>query len=111
MSSLKQRFGSLVAAHRKRVGWTQRRLAEAVDLSDDTIARIEVGARGVSFGTIEKLAAALGVDPAELFTTELPGGALERRAAGDLAAKIANVKSEDVPWLTGIVEAALKPKR
>ena len=111
MANLKRRFGSLVAAHRKRVGWTQRKLAETADLSDDMLARIEVGATGVSFATIEKLANALQVDPAELFTSELPTGALLREPLGDVVLKIAGLKPEEIRWIGGIVDAALRPKR
>lgn len=110
MGNLKQRFGQLVAAHRRRLGWTQRKLAEAADLDEDTIGRIEIGRRGVSFGTIEKLATALKVDPAELFTSELPGSALERRT-GNITAKLAGLTPEEISWLTGVVDAALKPRR
>jgi transcriptional regulator with XRE-family HTH domain len=107
---LKQRFGGLVAAHRKRVGWTQRQLAEAADLSDDMIARIEVGSTGVSFATVEKLASALQIDPAELFTADLPTGSLQRQPLSDLTVKLAGLRSDDIKWLTRIVEAALAPK-
>ncbi len=109
MGNLKQRFGQLVAAHRRRLGWTQRKLAEASDLDEDTIGRIEIGRRGVSFSTIEKLAAALHVDPAELFTAELPGSVLQR-GTGDLTAKFAALRAEDVIWLSGVIDAALKPR-
>lgn len=111
MGNLKQRFGGLVAAHRRRIGWTQRQLAEAADLSDDMIARIEVGATGVSFTTVEKLAAALQVDPAELFTADLAGGALQRKPLSELTAKLAGIKSDELLWLIGIIDAALKPRR
>ena len=111
MGNLKQRFGSLVLAHRKRVGWTQRQLAEAADLSDDMVARVEGGSTGVSFATIEKLATALKIDPAELFTTELPAGALQRKPLSDLTAELARLRPEEVLWLRRIIDAALSSKR
>jgi transcriptional regulator with XRE-family HTH domain len=110
MGDLKQRFGHLVAAHRRRLGWTQRKLAEAADLNEDTIGRIEIGRRGVSFNTIEKLAVALQIDPAELFTSELPGGALHGTSS-DVAARLAGLGPDDVAWISGILDAALKPRR
>ena len=111
MGDLKRRFGSFVAAHRKRVGWTQHQLADASDLSDDMIARIETGSTGASFETIERLAAALGVDAAELFTAELPEGTFQRGPAGRLIGTIAALKADQVHWLEGIVDAALRPRR
>ncbi len=111
MGDLKQRFGGLVAAHRKRVGWTQRQLAEAANLSDDMVGRIETGSTGVSFNTIERLALALKVDAAELFTSELPAGALQRGHSGRLLSKIAALKSDQIEWLEPILEAILKPRQ
>lgn len=111
MGNLKQRFGNLVAAHRKRVGWTQRQLAEAADLSDDMIARIEIGKTGVSFRSIEKLSSALQIDPAELFTTGLLGGSFDQTAAGNLSARMAGLKPDDILWLSGVIEAVLAPRR
>lgn len=111
MGDLKRRFGNLVASHRKRIGWTQHQLAEAASLSDDMIARLETGSTGASFDTIERLAAALSVDPAELFTSELPGGAAERSAAARLTSRIFRLKPDDVLWLEAVVEAALKRRQ
>lgn len=107
MGNLKQRFGNLVAAHRKSLGWTQRQLAEAAELSDDMIARIEIGGTGASFGTIERLAAALNIDAAELFSADLPSNSIHR----DVSAKLATLKGVDLTWLSAVIEAALKPRR
>jgi transcriptional regulator with XRE-family HTH domain len=49
MSDLRKRFGRLLAAHRRRRGFTQEALAEAADVSPDTIAKIEIGATGARF--------------------------------------------------------------
>lgn len=111
MGELKQRFGNLVAAHRRRLGWTQHRLAEEAGLSDDMVARVEIGKTGVSFDTIEKLAAALQVDPAELFTANLPSGSFEHSAAGDLSARLTALKPNEIRWLTAVVEAVLAPRK
>jgi transcriptional regulator with XRE-family HTH domain len=45
---------------------TQVELAERAGIASWTLARIEQGAQQPRFGTIRKLAAALGVDPKEL---------------------------------------------
>lgn len=111
MDSLKHRFGRLVAAHRKRLGWTQRQLAEAAELSDDMVDRIEAAATGASFTTVEKLAAALKVDPAELFTSELPAGALQRGGLADLTARLAGLRADEIEWVKRLLEAALSRPR
>jgi transcriptional regulator with XRE-family HTH domain len=74
MTDLRKRFGQLVAAHRRRQGLTQEGLAEAADLSPEMVAKIETGKSGARFPVIERIADALDVDPAELFTTQLPPG-------------------------------------
>lgn len=109
MVDLRHRFGRLVAAHRKRLKLTQDQLASAAEISVDMVSRIETGATGARFNTIEKLAAALGIDPAELFTPELPAGALERRHLTELMAQLASLSDRQLSWMKGILEAALKP--
>jgi transcriptional regulator with XRE-family HTH domain len=110
MANLQQRFGKLVAAHRRQRGWTQRQLAEATELSDDMIAKIEVGGTGASFPTIERIAGALEVDPAELFTSELAEGAFQRGHAAPLLGRIAGLRPEQVAWLSRIIDACLAPR-
>lgn len=107
---LQTRFGSLVAAHRKRAGKTQEQLASDTGLSVDMITRIEGGRTGARFPNIVKLANALGVDPAELFTPDLPTGALARGPQANLTARLAILSPSDLRWLEGIVDAALKTR-
>jgi transcriptional regulator with XRE-family HTH domain len=107
MSDLRTRFGTLVAAHRKRHGWTQAELAEHAELSEDMISRMESGATGARFPTIERLADALGIDPAELFTSELPEGALQRARLSDITARLAKLSDADLEWINGVIWAAM----
>ncbi len=109
MADLRKRFGHLVAAHRRRRGFTQEQLAEAADISGDMVAKVEVGASGARFAVIERIAAALDVDPAELFTADLPTGALKRGAYGGLSIRLAGLSEGEIGWLIGVIEAALKP--
>lgn len=110
MAGLRERFGLLVAAHRRRRGMTQEALAEAADLSVDMISKIESGASGARFPVIERLGKALQVDPAELFTTEIPSGAIKRKALNDLAARLAGLSDQDLAWAGDILAAALRPR-
>ncbi|MDB5429202.1 MAG: family transcriptional regulator [Caulobacter sp.] len=110
MQDLRRRFGRLVAANRKKAGMTQEVLAEASGVSRDMISRIEAGATGVRFATIEKLSTALGVDPAELFTPELAVGARQRAALSNLTARLAALSDKDLAWVTALLDTALKSR-
>ncbi|ORE90941.1 helix-turn-helix transcriptional regulator [Aurantimonas sp. 22II-16-19i] len=110
MADLRIRFGRLVAAHRKRLGLTQEVLAERAGVSTDMISKIEIGATGARFPLIERLAGALQVDPAELFTTEVASGAIQRGRFADISTRLASLNDKELAWMSGIIEAALHPK-
>src|ERR687894_2139508 len=64
--------GRRLVAIRGRRMWTQARLAEEAGVSPTTVSGIESGRISrPHFGTLRKLARALGVDPEELIS--LPG--------------------------------------
>lgn len=107
---LRKRFGSLVGAHRRRRGYTQQRLADLTAMSADMISRIETGGTGVTFPTIEKLARALQVDPAELFILDPSPGSDRRPAMIDLTARLAKLDDGDLRWAADLLEAALRSK-
>jgi transcriptional regulator with XRE-family HTH domain len=70
-------FGANVRNHRKAKGLTQEALAERVDVSMETIGKIERGVAAPTFATAEKLAAALEVQVLTLFgahAKDLPQG-------------------------------------
>ncbi|TGS82742.1 XRE family transcriptional regulator [Mesorhizobium sp. M3A.F.Ca.ET.174.01.1.1] len=110
MEDLRKRFGRLVMAHRKRAGYTQEQLAERAGVSIDTISKIEVGATGARFPMIERIAEALQVDPAELFSPEIPTGALRRGPLVELTTRLAGLSANELRWISGVVEAALRNK-
>ena len=109
--TLRVRFGRLLAANRTIAGFTQAELAEKAELGVDMIAKLETGATGPSFDSIERLAKALRIDPAQLFTHELGGLPYDRRAFTDFVAEIAKLPEPDLRWAAEIVRAALKPRR
>ena len=108
---LKTRFGSLVAAHRKRCGITQAQLAEASELSVDMISRIEAGSSGARFQTVEKLAKALGIDCAELFSADIPRSALSRPSLSAIHRRLAKESDDDLLWLDRIIDSILSRKK
>lgn len=60
-------FGAIVKANRRRLGLTQAQLAERLTLSRASIANIESGAQRVLLHDLYDIAAALSIDPQELF--------------------------------------------
>jgi transcriptional regulator with XRE-family HTH domain len=52
----------LVREARLRAGMTQRQLAQAVGLSQATVARMESGAIGASFAQVDRLVRACGLE-------------------------------------------------
>ncbi|MDR2509873.1 MAG: helix-turn-helix domain-containing protein [Spirochaetaceae bacterium] len=65
--SLQETFILNLKKHRKQRGISQMALAELCDSSANYIGEIEMGRRIPSFEKIEKIAAALGIAPPELF--------------------------------------------
>lgn len=60
------RFGERLRKLREKSGFSQEDLADAAELHRTHISLIERGQRSVRLETIEKLAIALGVQPAKL---------------------------------------------
>ena len=68
----------------------------------------ETGSAGI--GVITQLAEALAVDPAELFTPDLPGGQLQRATLTEISSRLASLSESELLWLKSLIEAALRPK-
>jgi transcriptional regulator with XRE-family HTH domain len=67
MSSLRLSFGKRIRELRMRAGLSQEDLAESAQISVDFVSLVERGINAPSFETLERLAAALGVAPRDLF--------------------------------------------
>jgi hypothetical protein len=70
------------------------------------ISKIEVGATGARFPSIERLAQAVQVDPAELFTSDLPKGSMKRGAFGEISAKLSSLPETDLVWISALLDVA-----
>ena len=108
---LRRRFGQLVASHRRRQGLTQDELASAAELSVDMISKIEGGRSGARFAVVERVAAALDVDPGELFLAQGGTGTSRQGPFEDIATQLVQLPDADLLWVRGVLEAALKPRR
>jgi transcriptional regulator with XRE-family HTH domain len=67
-TNLDAAFGEVLREHRKRVGLSQEKLAEAADLHRNFIGLVERGANSPSLRAIGALASALGLRPSDLLT-------------------------------------------
>lgn len=63
-------LGQRLQAMRKARGWTQERLAEALDLQPVTLSRVETGDRAVSISLLADAARVLGVSLGDLVDVE-----------------------------------------
>jgi len=70
MTDLRKVLAFNMKQHRKKLGLSQAKLAELVDVSDNHIALIETGKRFPSITMLELLATALEIDILELFSVK-----------------------------------------
>jgi len=71
------------------------------------ISKIESGSSGARFPSIERLAAAVEVDPAEVFTSDIPTGAIKRGAFGEICAQLSDLSESDLEWVRDLIDTAL----
>ena len=108
MADLRKRFGKLVAAHRRRRGMTQQQLADAANLSPTMIVRIEGGSTGARFPSIERIAAALDVDPSDLFNVGSNQRGRTRSGLADINARLTGLDDTDLKWVDDLLQLALR---
>lgn len=65
---LKKDIGKRIKELRKKRGFSQEKLAELVDIEQNTLSYIETGNNFCSAETLQKIIIALEVEPQELFT-------------------------------------------
>ena len=87
---LAKRIGKRIADRRKVLGWTQEQLAERVRVDAETISRFERGVNLPSLPTLERLAAALRVEPGDLLTRAEPEKLKESAAISTLISELSD---------------------
>lgn len=65
-SAVAKLIGSRIRLEREKRGWSQDQLASRLGVSNVSVSRYESGERDIRTGTINRIAYALGVEPAEL---------------------------------------------
>lgn len=74
--------GTAIRAARRARGLTVRDLAQCLGVSPATVSAIENGKTGISVTRLQECARALGVTPAQIMATPLPGPATSPEPAG-----------------------------
>ncbi|NOZ95660.1 MAG: helix-turn-helix transcriptional regulator [Acidobacteria bacterium] len=99
---LRRHLGLAIRSHRRGVGWTQERLAEAAGLSPEHICRLERGLATPSLRTLCAISETLGVSVEELFF----GGARQGgcRLAASHNREQSPTRAEMVRFLETLVE-------
>lgn len=100
-------FGANVRNHRKAMGLTQEALAERVDVSMETIGKIERGAAAPTFATAEKLAVALQVQVTTLFGNQsesLPEGGRGKLLA-HISQSLSGMNDEQLSRISKMIDA------
>ena len=67
MQSLKKKLGLRIKELRKRLGYSQEKLAEIINMDIPNLSNIECGKRFMTAETLEKIAKALKCSETELF--------------------------------------------
>jgi len=67
MSNINLQFGKAVRRRRKKLGWSQEKLAEHAGLHWTYIGRIERGKQNISLANVGKICRALKVSVEKLF--------------------------------------------
>lgn len=100
-------FGANVRNHRKAKGLTQEALAERVDVSMETIGKIERGAAAPTFATAQKIANALDIQATALFGAQTDGLPLGERGKllGDINRALSGMNNDQLSRIAKMIDA------
>ncbi|WKZ32048.1 MAG: helix-turn-helix transcriptional regulator [Thermodesulfobacteriota bacterium] len=100
-------FGNRIKSLRKRLGYSQEKLAEMTEISSKYLSRLETGDQFPSLEVLERLAENLNVEPKDLFEfyheEQSP-----RKLKETLTALITKADEEELRILVRIARAILK---
>jgi transcriptional regulator with XRE-family HTH domain len=80
MTNIRELLASNLKSYRAVRGWSQAKLAEKTGTSTQYIGMIETRIKFPSSEMLQKLASALGIDPAELFYKEIDPETIRKNA-------------------------------
>lgn len=62
ITNISQQIGTAIRVRRKQLGMTQQDVAEITGLQRQTISRVETGSEAVTFSTVARIAAVVGLN-------------------------------------------------
>lgn len=98
-------FGNNVRHYRRAAGWNMEELADAVGVSRETIGKIERGTAAPLFETAEKIALALELHPATLFTGQAEPAGERGQLLRRIYSSLSDLNEDDLTRLANIIEA------
>ncbi len=102
MIALQKALGSRIAQRRRSAMLTQAQLAERIDVTTETISRIERGRTMPSLITLQEIAAALGCELLELLSDDKAAARRDRAALDRLLASVAHREPDDIHLVADI---------
>ena len=104
-TDLKQEVGSRVKAARKLRGLTQAALAEAIDMSFETVSNLERGKTAPNFNTLNDIASTLDVEMKFFFDYEVGNpSTLRSRILSELSAVTLDVDDEKLALIAELAK-------
>ena len=105
MKALQEFLGSQVRVFRDRRGLSQIELAERINVSKETVGKIERGAAAPSFKTLDKLCRELRISPRFLFPADKnENGKATSTALEKLVTKASKLNDADTQWVLELID-------
>lgn len=105
--NIKQKLGARIKELRKQKGFSQERLAEMIDISQNSLSKIEIGENFLSADTLEKLLQALNINVQQLFDFEHLKN--NKELLNDIYEYLNNLDNDKLVIVYKIIQSIAKP--
>lgn len=105
--NIKQKLGLRIKELRKQKGFSQERLAEMIDISQNSLSKIEIGENFLSADTLEKLLQALNINVQQLFDFEHLKN--NKELLNDIYEYLNNLDNDKLVIVYKIIQSIAKP--
>ena len=105
--NINQKLGLRIKELRKQKGFSQERLAEMIDISQNSLSKIEIGENFLSADTLEKLLQALNINVQQLFDFEHLKN--NKELLNDIYEYLNNLDNDKLVIVYKIIQSIAKP--